>query len=165
VESQRRLVEKIRTLKASGRIILGVPGDAQDESALPDLVLEDGDRLIVPARPATVNVIGAVYRESSYLFKPNRPVSYYLAQAGGGTKLSDRGHTFLLRANGAIVGKGKASGWFSSSFDGVKPMPGDTIVIPEQLDKESLLKSLKDWSMVFGQLALGAAALRTLTSP
>lgn len=165
VESQRRLVEKLRTLKATGRIILGVRSDAADSDDLPDVVLEDGDRLVVPPRPATVNVIGAVYRESSYLYKPDRSVSYYVAQSGGGTKLSDKGHAFLLRANGAIVGKSKASGWFSSSFDGIKPMPGDTIVIPEQLDKESLLKSLKDWSLVFGQLALGAAALRTLTSP
>jgi polysaccharide biosynthesis/export protein len=164
VESQRKLVEKIRSLKASGRIILGVGSDAAERSALPDLVLEDGDRLMIPARPATVNVIGAVYRESSYLFKSNRSVGYYLAQAGGGTKLSDKGHSFLLRANGAIVGKSRTSGWFSSSFENVKPMPGDTIVIPEQLDKESLLKTLKDWSLVFGQLALGAAALRTLTS-
>jgi hypothetical protein len=60
------------------------------------------------------------------------------------------------------VGDPHFSGWFSNSFSGLKLMPGDTIVVPEQLDKTSALKGLKDWSQVVGQFALGAAAIQTL---
>src|SRR5439155_1233508 len=60
IESQRRLVEKFKKIRATGRLVLGVSPAATEISALPDLVLEDGDRFIVPYRPAVVNVIGTM---------------------------------------------------------------------------------------------------------
>jgi polysaccharide export outer membrane protein len=42
-------------------------------------------------------------------------------------------------------------------------MPGDTIVVPERIEKTSFIKGLKDWSQIIGQLGLGAAAVITLT--
>ena len=53
---------------------------------LPDLALEDGDRFIVPPKPSSVNVVGAVYEQSSFLFDPQRRVFGYLKQAGGANR-------------------------------------------------------------------------------
>jgi hypothetical protein len=45
-------------------------------------------------------------------------------------------------------------------------MPGDTIVVPERLNKETPYKAftngLKDWAQIFSGFGLGAAAIRTL---
>ena len=41
-------------------------------------------------------------------------------------------------------------------------MPGDAIVVPEELDKTTWTKDLKDWSQIFFQFALGAAALKVI---
>jgi hypothetical protein len=41
-------------------------------------------------------------------------------------------------------------------------MPGDAIVVPYRLNQGSLLKGLRDWSQVFSQFALGAAAIRVI---
>jgi hypothetical protein len=50
----------------------------------------------------------------------------------------------------------------SQSFEGLRLNPGDSIVVPEQLNRTSFLKGLKDWSQVFAQFALGAAAINVL---
>jgi hypothetical protein len=40
--------------------------------------------------------------------------------------------------------------------------PGDSIVVPEAIFRGSFIQSMRDWSQVFGQLALGAAAINIL---
>jgi protein involved in polysaccharide export with SLBB domain len=165
IESQRKLVDKLRQVKATGRLILDLKPSVRELTEIPDIILEDGDHFTVPYRPATVNVVGAVYNETSILYKQNRDLSAYLQQAGGGTRLADKSRTFVVRADGVIIAKSKSSGWFNSGFDKLKLMPGDTIVVPQQIDKVTLLKGLKDWSLVIGNFALGAAAIKTLTRP
>jgi len=42
--------------------------------------------------------------------------------------------------------------------------PGNTIVVPERLDRNSFLKGLRDWSQVLSQFALGIAAPHSITN-
>ncbi|MCU1308006.1 MAG: Capsular polysaccharide export system protein KpsC [Acidobacteriaceae bacterium] len=163
VDTQRKLVEKLKQVKATGRVVLGLKPSQTGVDALPTLLLEDGDRFVVPYVPSTVNVVGAVYNDNSYLYQSRNNIDFYVHKAGGGTREADRSHSFVVRADGSIVSKSRSAGWFSSGFESLKLMPGDTIVIPEQLDKTSVLKGLKDWSQVIGQFALGVAAINTLT--
>lgn len=160
-DSQHRLIEKMRQVKADGRIVFILPSGAKDLSVIPDLPLEDGDRFFVPARPATVNVIGAVYNESSQLFKEGWRARDYLRAAGGMTRESDRKKAFVIRANGSVVGSA-SSGWWSGGMDSLLLLPGDTIVVPQNLNRIGFLKGLRDWTQVISQLALGAAAVRVL---
>jgi len=69
VEGQRRLLDKLRQLKATVRIVLELKPSSNSLSDFPDLMLEDGDRLRVPFRPATVNVIGSVYNTNSFIMQ------------------------------------------------------------------------------------------------
>jgi polysaccharide biosynthesis/export protein len=163
LESQRQLVSKFKQIKATGRVVLGTrPGD-KDVSSLPEITLEDGDRFYVPRRPSTINVVGAVWEDNSYIYKANHPVSYYLKLAGGGTQGADKRHPFLVRADGSVVSGSAGSGWFTGGFDSMRLVPGDTIVVPEALNKVGILKGLQDWSQVFGQFALGAAAIKVFS--
>jgi hypothetical protein len=41
-------------------------------------------------------------------------------------------------------------------------MPGDTIIVPERLERYNLTKELKDWSQVFYQFAIGVASMKTI---
>ena len=41
-------------------------------NSLPDIAMEDGDRFVVPPIPATVNVVGAVYDQNSFLYARGR---------------------------------------------------------------------------------------------
>jgi protein involved in polysaccharide export with SLBB domain len=162
VEGRREFIHKMRELRATGRIVLDLNPHARGAAALPDLPLEDGDVFTVPSRPAFVNVVGAVYNGTSFLHQEDKRLGDYLREAGGPTRTADSRHTFLIRADGSVVSKSWASAVFSRSFDDLRLNPGDTVVVPEQLDKTTFLKSLKDWSQVFAQFGLGAAAINIL---
>ena len=110
-----------------------------------------------------VSVFGTVFNQSSFLYRPEKDVSDYLAQAGGPRKEADQGSIYVLRADGSVVSRRR--GGFLVSFDSLRPMPGDAIVVPEDLTRTTLTKDLKDWTQIFYQFGLGAAAIRVLGRP
>jgi protein involved in polysaccharide export with SLBB domain len=159
-ETQRVAVARLRTLKATGRLVLAVGPQASRPGDLPELVLEDGDRLFVPTRPSTIGVYGAVYNQTSLIYAKGKRVDDYLEQAGGPTRTADAGSTYVLRANGSVVSR-RQSGWFAS-FGRTELMPSDAVVVPEEYQPTSWIKELKDWSQIFYQFGLGVAAVRLL---
>jgi protein involved in polysaccharide export with SLBB domain len=161
-ETDRATVERMRGLRSTGRIVLELKPSATGANALPDLVLEDGDRLLVPFRPATVNVIGSVYNSGAFIFKPGKTVNDYLRLAGGPARGSDKAHAFVVRADGSTVGRAQHSILTGRNFDALRLMPGDTIVVPTKLDRGATLRAFRDWATIFGQLGLAAGGIRTL---
>ncbi|MBP8272301.1 MAG: SLBB domain-containing protein [Sphaerotilus sp.] len=158
-----RLIERLRTIKPSGRVVLQVPPDSRQ---LPQLMLEDGDRLLVPSVPSSVGVFGSVFNAGSYLREDGQTLADYLRLAGGPTRGADAGSTFVLRANGTVVSNRQESGWgggLRSSFEALPALPGDTLFVPEELDKTTFVQHAKDWTQILAQFALGVAAFVTLT--
>jgi len=161
-EAQRVLLAKLRQITATGRIVLELPRTRATLNDIPDLALEDGDRLFIPSRPSTVSVFGAVYNQNAFLYKDGKRIGDYLGQAGGPTRDADKGSLYLLKADGSVVSKQQSSRFFNS-FNGQIVVPGDAIVVPEELLKFSWTKELKDWSQIFYQFALGVAGLKVLS--
>jgi protein involved in polysaccharide export with SLBB domain len=160
VQSQRDLITTLRKMRATGRIVLNLTPYSHGSDELPNLPLEDGDQFIVPAVPATVNVVGAVYDQNSFLYRRGERVQDYLKVAGGTTRNADKRHEFVIRADGSVLSKQTAGGTlFAGEFGGKFSYPGDTVVVPDNVSKTTLLRGLTDWSTVFSQFGLGAAAL------
>jgi len=67
-----------------------------------------------------------------------------------------------LRANGLVFSKRQTSMLGISSFGGRKVMPGDTIIVPEKLERYNLTKDLMNWSQVFYQFMVGVASLKNI---
>ena len=128
---------------------------------LPDIALEDGDRLFVPPTPSQVSVFGTVFNESSFLYGEEKNVSDYLALAGGPRREADRRSMYVLRANGSVISS-RQSGILLGSLGSVRLMPGDAIVVPEDFQRTTWVKDLRDWSQIFFQFGLGAAALKVI---
>lgn len=155
-----RLVERLRAVRPSGRVVLQV---SPEDRTLPALSLEDGDRLYVPARPTTVGVFGSVFNASSYLHESGRTVSDFIALAGGPTRGADEDSTFVIRANGSVVSNLQGSTWFSADALARTPaLPGDTVFVPEEMNKTTFTQTAKDWTQILYQLGLGAAALNAV---
>jgi len=74
VDSERRFAQKLRLVKATGRIVLNLDPGETGLSRLMDLSLEDDDRFVVPPRPSTVNVLGAVYNQNSFIYEPGQRI-------------------------------------------------------------------------------------------
>ena len=155
------MIARVRQARATGRIVLNVSPDSNSASDLPDAALEDGDRLTVPSRPATIQVIGEVFNQNAFLCSKHARVGKYLRLAGGPTREADRGQIFVLRADGSVVhGKGDNSIFHRSSLGKVRLYPGDTVVVPEKMVRlPSGQRELTAWTEILSQLSLGAAAL------
>jgi polysaccharide biosynthesis/export protein len=160
--SQRDLVERLRKVSMNGRIVLDMQPNSHGEAALPDLPLENGDRLYIPSRPSTVNVIGNVFEQASFLYQEDLRTGDYLKKAGGPERSADRSHMFVIRADGSVVSRSTGSVLFGKSFDALHMYPGDTLVVPAYINKSTFVRNLTDWSQIFTNLALGAAAVNVL---
>lgn len=156
-----RLIEKLRQVRPTGRIVLQLEPDA---STIPDLPIEDGDRVYVPARPTTVSVFGSVFNSGAFLLESGRTVGDVLNLAGGPTRGSDPGSTFVLRPNGSVLSQLQRSSFFGlvGGVTKVKAEPGDTVFVPEMMNKTTWVQNLKEWTQILYQFGLGAAALKTL---
>src|SRR5437867_272131 len=159
-ENQQALLVRLRQIRPIGRIVLELPESPKSRD-LPDLPLEDGDRFTVPAPPSMVSVFGSVYSESSFVYKPDKRMGDYLTQAGGPTKSADEGSIYVLRADGSVKSK-RQEGFFTASLERSRLMPGDSIVVPEELDRTTVTRALKDISQIFYQFGLGAAAIQVI---
>ena len=162
LEAQGQLVEKLREVKATGRVVLDLNPNSTAVSDLPEIALEDGDRFVVPYRPSTVEMLGAVYNKNSFLYRREARLDDYLKRAGGPTREADTSRMFVIRADGSVLSKQSVKGLWNGGFASLRLMPGDAIVVPERLNRGSLLKGLRDWSQVISQFALGAAAIRVI---
>ncbi len=164
VASQRELVNSLRQARATGRIVLHIPPSHSSVASLPDLPLEDGDRFVVPPIPSTVGIVGAVYDPNSFVYAAHQDAGEYLRNSGGPSRNADRRQIFIIRADGSVVSRQYLAHtlWSSSEFDRQPMYPGDTIVVPEAINRTSVLRGLTDWSAVFSQFALGAAAIQVI---
>jgi protein involved in polysaccharide export with SLBB domain len=163
LQSSNEAVSRLRDLKATGRIAFGLDPREQGFDKLPVLKLENGDQLVIPSRPDFVHVFGAVNQESSLIWRHGLTVEKYLAESGPTTE-ADLDGVFVMRANGSVL-SATGRGWFSSVAS-AEVMPGDSVVVPERLNKESAYKqftnSLKDWAQILSGFGLGAAAINSL---
>jgi len=156
---ERSLVTQLKQLRATGRIVLEFRPESTGTEAIPNLGLEDGDVLRVPSKPLIVSVIGAVYGQNIFLYDGKRRVEDYLLLAGNPNRIADSKHAFIIRADGAIYSRDRAKGVWSNNFQHAQVNPGDTIVIPEKLIRPSAMRQVIDYSQIFSQFALGAAAV------
>jgi polysaccharide export outer membrane protein len=162
IENQRVLVTKLRQMQATGRIVLSIDPKSNDLSSIPEIPLEDGDVFVVPPRPSSIATIGAVYDQNSFAFEPGGNVSHYLQLSGGVAKNGDWKHSFVIRADGSVVSYSSLLAHQSHGLDHFGLEPGDAIIVPEQLSQPTLMRGLTDWSQIFAQFGLGAAAINVL---
>ncbi len=162
MDAQRVSLDKLRQFRADGRIVLNLHPNDAGVADIPDIPLEDGDHFIVPSRPIVVSVVGDVYNQGSFIQKEGKTVSRYLRDAGGPTRAADKSKIFVVLANGAVVSKDAAPGFWSGGFESMVLMPGDTVVVPEQLNPGAGLRSFKDWSQILFNFGLAAAAINVL---
>ena len=162
-QAQKQSIERAKSLKPEGRISLGLPPDGLlTLGNLPSIRLGQGDKFHVPTRPDFVYIFGSVNTESALIFKESLTVADYIQLAGSGMS-ADKSGVILMRADGSAVTN--QSLWRNEVLS-TKVMPGDTIVMPEKLDRESgwsaLVRNTKDFTQILYQLGLGAAAIKTL---
>lgn len=162
---QRLMLDRLRSLRASGRIALEMDAERPE---LPALSLQDGDSITVPSKPSFVAVFGAVLAENSFIHRSNATVGDYIDKAGP-TREADLNAAMLIRSDGTVMANRAQRSWVGYGhlgFLNTRLQPGDSIFIPEVLDRRTaytqFIQGAKDWTAILYQFGIGAAALRTL---
>jgi protein involved in polysaccharide export with SLBB domain len=160
--AEQGLINRLRQIRATGRVVLNFLPETSSIDDVPSIPLENGDRFTVPSHPATVNVVGAVYDQNSFMYRNGGSARHYLTLAGGPDRDADWRHTFVIRADGSVVSRDSVKGPWGNNFKALKLNPGDTIVVPDKTIRPTALRGLLDWTQIFSQLAIGAAAVNVL---
>jgi protein involved in polysaccharide export with SLBB domain len=126
-----------------------------------DVTVRAGDVLVVPKRPSYVLVQGQVYGPTAVAYRPGKSAKWYLGQAGGTTNMANRGATFVIRADGTVIGS-HSSFWISGDGLNVPLQPGDMVVVPEKaLGGPPIWKTIFANAQVLSSVATSALILST----
>ena len=157
LEIRRAYVAALSQIRATGRVTLQIKPGATTLADVPELQLQDGDRLFVPPQPTTVDVLGNVFNAGSLLYSKDDTVHHYLKLAGDATRTGDKGQEFLLRADGTVLSRQT-----HSRFDRLLIYPGDTVIVPPKLKTPFNFYQLIGLTQSFGTIAITALALGSI---
>jgi polysaccharide biosynthesis/export protein len=153
------LLGQLGTATPVGRLAMDFARVSKQKPGSPgDIMLEDGDVLMVPGPMQTVTVLGEVQSATSLLFDASLGRDDYINLSGGTTRRADESRIYIVRANGQITAGGSRR-WFRSSDAQMRP--GDTIVVPTDIER---MRPLPLWSAVTGiifNLAVAVAAVNS----
>ncbi|MEB0225196.1 capsule biosynthesis GfcC family protein [Pseudomonas sp. 10S4] len=125
-----RLYEQIERMPVTGRQIAALDPIALETGFALNALLDDGDRLIYPARPSTVEVWGAVAQPCHVPFDAMQEARAYAEHCA---VLSDAesDYLWLIQPDGQVRRVGVAA-W--NREEGIVPAPGSRILVPIRID-------------------------------
>jgi polysaccharide biosynthesis/export protein len=158
--SGQSLLGQLETSQAVGRLVIDLPGLLAGGAGSPkDVVLRDGDALVIPLQKQEVTVIGEVQSGTSHLYAANLERGDYIALSGGATQKADEKRTYVVHADGSVVAN--SSSMFSRSHDAAI-QPGDTIVVPYDTERMPKLPMWQAITTIMYNLAIAVAAVNAL---
>jgi len=144
------MLKELENLKAVGRMVISLSKDENSKHS--DLLIENGDMLLIPSQKQTVTVVGEVQHASTHFYDRDNSFDDYVAMAGGIKQRADDERIYIIRANGAVI-LPEEQLWFSTE-NNIKA--GDTIVVPLNTEYKD---NLSLWSQVTGIIYNAAVAI------
>ncbi len=158
----QQLLEQLRNTRPVGRLVieldrvLGGPAGGAG-----DLVLRDGDKLVVPKKTQEITILGEVQSPTSHVFQTGLTRDDYIQKSGGVSQKADRKRIYVVRANGDVVSGGRSSGWFRRT-QSVDIHPGDAIIVPLDAERVRALPLWQAASSIMYNIAIAVLALKNL---
>ncbi len=153
IEAILRLADLV---EPNGRIA----GDfSLDSDILDNFILKDKDIISVPQVSVEVTVEGEVLNSTSFIFNNDYSYKDYIEASGGFTPYADKRSVFIIRANGQSISSG------NNVFSGqIEIKPGDTIVVPRDLDQIEALPLISIATKIISDIAFSAASLNAISN-
>ncbi|HOS98802.1 MAG TPA: polysaccharide export protein, partial [Deltaproteobacteria bacterium] len=162
-------IQALRDLKATGRMTIRLAHLRLLKGSEYDIELEEGDSLFIPATSSVVNVMGSVMSLGSHVYQERYSYKDYIAMSGGYTRYADSGGTYVLKVDGSarrlsgglFTWNDPRSRWEVGGFSEDIPdiEPGDTIIVPEKLDRIAWMREVKDITQILMQMAVTTAVV------
>jgi protein involved in polysaccharide export with SLBB domain len=158
IQQVEDLLEDVQNSRPVGRMVIDLAAVVSDEDYQP-IRLQDGDSLTIPTIPQAVSVFGEVQFPTSHLHQQGLTVDDYLERSGGPTRQADEDRVYVVKADGSVM-LPERSRWFGGRSQQLQP--GDTIIMPIDVDRLNQLELWSNVSQIVYQMALGAAAVGNL---
>jgi protein involved in polysaccharide export with SLBB domain len=150
-------IQQLQANPPVGRVVIHIQHDLADwRNTSSDVIVRDGDVLVIPKKADYITVNGQVFNPTAVSYRPGRSAKWYLNQAGGMTQLANKKAVFVIRADGSVLAaKNNNSGFWSGDPLNTSLRPGDSIIVPEVAPRIGT----RNWQNLFqaGQLAASAA--------
>jgi polysaccharide export outer membrane protein len=159
LQSGQSLLMQLQGARATGRLVIDLPGLlAMETGSVKDVILRNGDELVIPKRRQEVSVIGEVQNAMSHLYMPKLTRDDYIYMSGGATRKADKAHIYVVRADGSVATQ--SGSWFRRSYD-VAIKPGDTIVVPLNTERMPRLPFWQAVTQILYNVAVSVAAINS----
>lgn len=123
-----------------------------------NLILFDGDTVVVPKKSYTITVLGDVLNPISFEFSDKLKLNNVINQAGGFLDSADKSKVYVIKSNGLIEKPGR-----SIFTNNLKIEPGDTIIVPTKVRSDNpVMNSLLPLTQILADLSFSAAAIDNL---
>lgn len=157
-----KVLSQLAETEAVGRLVINLPSILAGQTNQ-DVILEDGDKLVVPSIRQSVTVIGEVLYPTSHVYQLNFDNEKYLELSGGPSARADMKRAFVIRADGSVMPLKNfgAQAGFSFGKSSVVMEPGDTLIVPRDIDD---LPALDLWTKVTQIIYQSAVALAAVGS-
>ncbi|MEI6207505.1 MAG: SLBB domain-containing protein [Desulfuromonadales bacterium] len=169
LEGLMQNVVRMKNLRAEGRVVMQLAKLEELKGSNSDLVLEGGDEMEIPLRPNVVSVLGQVYNPTSFIHLEGMNLDRYLQKSGGPVNDADPSEMYVVRMDGSVYSRQQSSfgiqwsdegrRWSFGSFLSAPMEPGDTLVVPQKLDRVSWIRDLKDITQILANVALTAGTI------
>jgi polysaccharide export outer membrane protein len=166
IRQKREFIKGLKKIKTIGRMVLKIDVPEQLKNTPYDIELEESDSLFIPADSHSVQVIGSVYNQTAFVYDRDWSICKYIDLAGGYTENADEKRVYVLKVDGTAVRPQSSFLGISWSRDsnrwevgGQELDPGDTVVVPEKLEKIAWMRDIKDITQILYQIAVTAGVL------
>jgi polysaccharide biosynthesis/export protein len=157
----QQLIQQLRNTKPVGRLVVDVDKVINGRPGGPgDVLLRNGDQLLIPKRTQEVTILGEVQGPTSHIYRAGLSRDDYIAMSGGTTQKADRKRIYIVRANGDVL-TGSRSGWFRRS-QAIEVRPGDTIVVPLDTERVAALPLWTSVTTIIYNLAIALLAIHSV---
>ena len=118
-----------------------------------DMILREGDRLIVPQYNSTVKINGAVMYANTVAYEKGKSISRYIDEAGGFASDANKSKAYIIYMNGKVAKVGH----------GAKVQPGCEIVIPAKMKRKMTAAEMMSMGSSMSSIAAMIATIANLS--
>ena len=164
------LVQRLKNNPPQGRLAIDLPvilDNVEKKVAYSEIILRDGDRLLIPQKTNEVTVLGEVFYPASHQHQAKHTLENYINLSGGYSPLANPKQIYVVKANGQVVPNQRPGSFFGTSWlmmgsSTVDVNQGDTIVVPIKVEEVAPMVLIKDITQSLMNIAVTVATLNTV---
>ncbi len=159
-ETMLTLMNEIKEAPVSGRVSAEFDLDTLRNNPNEDVLLQDGDTIIIPELINQVYVFGEVQNQGTTSYISNKDIGFYIDNKGGYKSGADKRNVYILYPDGTTR---KVSKNIFQGKSELEVFPGSVIFVPKKINDNFLItKSAQAYATILGNLGVSLASISVL---